>query len=210
MSSWNIIHVLCSDIWIFKALLVFPTSTHHICAWRPHVLLQLMKDFMVYFFASTWMCKVFGVRLVASFDLLSLLKCCVCIPCSPLKWSKDFTLIRNPGRERESMNIYLKIHLLCPQVHCMALIQGVQEGGEMSGPPLPREERQQFETGFYWPRHLKIPKSLGLFLFLFFVHPVGCGEETIHPNHKRRPTWAPPESTLSFPPYKSTKDVSRI
>lgn len=39
---------------------------------------------------------------------------------------------------------YLKINLLCPQVHCMALVQGVQEGGEMSG-PLPHEERQQFE-----------------------------------------------------------------
>lgn len=169
-----------------------------------------MKDFMVYFFASTWMCKVFGVRLVACFDLLSLLKCCVCIPCFPLKWSKDFTLSSNPGRERESMNIYLKIHLLCPQVHCMALIQGVQEGGEMSGPPLPREERQQFETGFYWLAASENTEEFGSFSFSFFCSSGGMrrGNNTPKPQEATHlsSSWI---HTVFFP-YKSTKDVSRI
>lgn len=76
---------------------------------------------------------------------------------------------------------------VCRQVHGVALLQGVQEGGEMNAPPPP-EERQQFEEGFHWPRHLKIPKkSFGsfsfsvCFFFLFFFDLARCGGETTHP-----------------------------
>lgn len=75
---------------------------------------------------------------------------------------------------------------LCPQVHCVALVQGVQEGGEMNGRPLPREERQQFVRGF----HLKTPTCLGLFLFLW-----GMRRENDSPD--------PLELLLKTPPYKS-------
>lgn len=73
--------------------------------------------------------------------------------------------------------------LFCPQVHGMALLQGVQEGGEMNAPPLPPEERQQFvERGFHRPWRLKT-EAFGsfttffffVFFYFFFVHLARCG-----------------------------------
>lgn len=70
------------------------------------------------------------------------------------------------------------------QVHCVALLQGVQEGGEMNS-PLQFKERQ------LW--HQKIPKTLGLFFFslsLFICQT--CRWETIQPttSGEKQPTFS--------------------
>lgn len=54
---------------------------------------------------------------------------------------------------------------LCPQVDRVALLQGVQEGGEMNGPPLPLEERQQSLRKDFIDR--ENTEEFGSFFFLF-------------------------------------------
>lgn len=79
----------------------------------------------------------------------------------------------------------------------------------MNAPPPRRLEEQQRceKRGFHRPRHLKIPKSLGL-VFSSSVHPGGGrGAETTHPTRREGRTPAPPpEDPHRFiPPYKSAK-----
>lgn len=90
------------------------------------------------------------------------------------------------------------------QVHCVALLQGVQEGGEMNS-PLQLKERQQCEEGFHWLWHQKIPKSLGLFFFFlpFFCSSVEPADGKLYSqlNYIRGKTTDPPLKILKyFPP----------